>query len=73
MITRDYHAFRLHEALCDAEDVVGSVRAARKSESAEFIVGHGIIRNELIKLLETYNLSPTIQLRNSGVVVCEIE
>jgi hypothetical protein len=73
MIRRDYHAFRLHEALCDAEDVVGSIRSSRKTEDAEFIVGHGVIRNELVKLLEGYGLAPRVQLGNRGVILCTIE
>lgn len=73
MIRRDYHHFKLHEALQDVETLIGEVRTSGKSEDAEFIVGHGIIRNELTMLLANYGFTPTIQLRNSGVILCMIE
>lgn len=73
MIRRDYHAYRLQEALWDAEDIIGRVRSTRKSEDAEFIVGHGVIKGELLDLLESYGLNPSVQLGNTGVVICTIE
>lgn len=73
MIRRDYHTFRLHEALQDVESIIGTVRSSGKSEEAEFIVGHGVIRNELNYLLANYGLTPTIQLSNAGVIICTIE
>jgi hypothetical protein len=73
MISRDYHHHRLDEALRDAESVVAGVRLTRRSEDAQFIVGHGIIRTELKALLERYGLSPKIQIGNTGVLLCIIE
>lgn len=77
MIRRDYHKFKLHEALCDAEDVINAFRMNRRhkesTEDAEFIVGHGVIRIHLIKLLESHGLSPTPQLGNDGVILCLLQ
>lgn len=73
MIQRDYHSFTLLEALEDVNSIVGNVRLKGISEDVEFIVGHGIIKTELLKFLLAYDLSPTVQIGNSGVVLCTIE
>lgn len=77
MIKRDYHGFTLEQAMANAHDVVGFCRAQALRNSrpvdAEFITGHGIIRDELLKLLQSYGLTPNVQLGNTGVIVCVIE
>lgn len=73
MIKRDYHGFTLEQAMINAHDVVGLARAQRNPVDAEFITGHGIIRDELIKLLQSYGLTPSAQLGNTGVIICIIE
>lgn len=78
MITRDYHNYTVERALRDVDEVVTEVRMNRptkySTEDAEFIVGHGKIRDAIVKFLkEEYGLSPTVQLGNSGVIICTIE
>ncbi len=73
MIRRDYHHYSLQEAIRDAESLIAGIRMTMNTEYCEFIVGHGIIKDELISLLKAHGLEPTIQLGNSGVVLCEIE
>ena len=73
MTTIDYHHFALADALSNAERLVFVTRTKRQVIDAEFITGHGVIQTELMNLLKTLGLSPSIQLGNSGVVVCTIE
>lgn len=69
----DYHSYTVEDALAHAERLVFVTRTKRRKDDAEFITGHGVIQNELIERLKTLGLSPSIQLGNSGVVVCTIE
>lgn len=73
MITRDYHHYRLEEALADAEHVIGQVRMDNRQEQAEFVTGFGVIRQELFDLLERYSLEPTYKLNNAGTIIVTIE
>ena len=73
MIKRDFHGNKLEDALRQTEVIIGDVRTAGKTETAEFIVGHGVIRDELIQLLYDYSLNPNIKLGNSGVITVIIE
>jgi hypothetical protein len=73
MIKHDFHGNKLEDALRQADIAVGKVRQAGKTETAEFIVGHGVIRDELIQLLKAYGLNPTIKMGNSGVITVIIE
>jgi hypothetical protein len=77
MIKRDYHNFTLEQAMINAHDVIGLVRGANKkankAQDAEFIVGHGVIRDELVNLLQSYGLKPSTKLGNTGVIICLIE
>ena len=74
MINRDYHHHRLDEALSDAEHLIGVVRMDdRGPEQARFITGYGVIREELFKLLERYDLEPTYELSNPGAILVVIE
>lgn len=77
MIRKDYHHFKLHEAIQDVENTISAFRMNRmtkySTEDAEFIVGHGIIRDKLMEFLNAYGLSPTIQMGNSGVILCTLE
>lgn len=69
----DYHGWKLEPALRDVEGLVSSIRLNGQTQQAELITGHGIIQQEVINLLESYSLKPSIQLGNSGVVMVEIE
>ena len=55
MVVRDYHGFTLQQALTDVEDTISAVRTQEMHRGigtdAEFIVGHGVIREKLIELL----------------------
>jgi hypothetical protein len=80
MIRKDYHGFKLADALQDVHETISYVRGGggwthrrTLSTDAEFIVGHGIIRTEIVDLLKSYGLNPTIQLGNAGVILCTIE
>lgn len=77
MIKRDYHNTTLTDALQDAEEAISYVRMNRahatSTEDAEFIVGHGVIRAALIKLLAEHGITAKPQLGNAGVLVCVIE
>ena len=72
----DFHGYKLEQALNKAHQIIGEVRM-RKSAVAfvdvEFIVGHGVIRNELISLLKSYGIEAKPQLGNAGVILCHIE
>lgn len=73
MTTVDYHSFTLADALAHAERLVFVVRTKRRTDDVQFITGHGVIRTELMNLLQTFGLSPSVQLGNTGVVICTIE
>ena len=69
----DYHGWKTEAALQDIESVIGSIRKSGQSQQAELITGHGIIQDEVLKLLKSHSLEPSVQLGNSGVVVVVIE
>lgn len=69
----DYHHFLLADALAHAERFIYVVRSEHRTEDIHFITGHGIIQLELMSLLRAFGLCPSIQLGNSGVVICTIE
>lgn len=73
MIKRDYHTYTVDDALSNTEELIGYLRMNNRTEDVEFIVGHGNIRIALIDLLRSYGLNPTIQMGNTGVIVCAIE
>ncbi len=77
MIIKDYHGFTLKQALTDLEDTIAAVRTEELHRGigvdAEFIVGHGVIRDKLIELLKARGLTPEVMLGNDGVIVCVIE
>lgn len=74
MIKRDYHGFTVESALADLSYTISLVRQNRKIEDAEFITGHGIIAERIMNALRyTYKLTPSIQIGNSGVIICIIE
>jgi hypothetical protein len=73
MIRKDYHGFKLSEALRDLEQTVGYVRMKAKAEDAEIITGFGEIRSEVFSRLQEYGLNPSWKLGNNGTIVCVIE
>lgn len=73
MIRKDYHGFKLLDALHDLEQTIGYVRMKAKAEDAEIITGFGEIRSEVFSRLLDYGLSPSYKLGNNGTIVCVIE
>lgn len=73
MIKRDYHGFKLNDAIFDLEQVISRVRMSGKSEDAEIITGFGQIRSEIFSKLMDYGLSPSYKLGNNGTIICLIE
>ncbi len=71
--TRDYHGWKLEDAMFDIDRCVSTIREKRDCKDIQFITGHGIIQKEALDLLKAYGLKPTIQLGNSGVIVCMVE
>ena len=72
-ISRDYHGFRLDDALHDLELVVGDVRQAGKTEHTEFITGFGVIRGAVFSMLKVYGLEPAFKIGNEGTIIVTIE
>jgi hypothetical protein len=68
----DFHGWRHDDAIDEVHKIVGRIRLANKTETAEFITGYGSIRTELIRILEKYGLEPTVKLSNKGVIIVNI-
>ena len=73
VIRRDFHGFMLEDAKDAVHAIVGDVRSAGRTESAEFVTGHGVIQKDLLALLEQYGLSAMVSWSNSGVITVTIE
>jgi len=73
MITKDYHGYYLEDALISAEQLIGQIRMAGKTEQVEFITGFGVIRTELFGLLVKYSLEPSYKLNNAGTITVTVE
>lgn len=76
MIVIDFHGYSLEAAIIKAHDTVGQYRQTHRTGNpldVEFITGHGIIRHELVALLQRYGLTPRTKLGNTGCIICTIE
>jgi len=73
MITRDYHGWAHDDAVADAELTVGMVRIKGHIREAEFITGHGSIRQAVFDLLKEHDLTPHFKFGNTGTIVVTIE
>ena len=74
MIKRDFHGWLLDDAIQEIHNIVGDVRNGSKTEHAEFITGNGVIKSDIISLLNSeYGIKTNAQLGNSGVLVATIE
>lgn len=73
MTTVDYHNYSLADALAHAERLVFVTRTKRRTADVEFITGNGVIKTELMNLLKTLGLSPSVKLGNDGCIICIIE
>ena len=73
MIKRDFHGYELEDALDAVHFIIGDVRSAGRTESAEFITGHGVIQKELLALCKQYGLTANVSWSNTGVINVTIE
>lgn len=73
VIKRDFHGTRLEDAMSAVDKIISEVRTAGRTESAEFITGHGVIQIELLELCEQYGLEAAVSWTNSGVINVTIE
>ena len=73
MTTKDFHGYRLDDAIREAELIIGEVRMAKQSQHIQFITGHGSIKDALIALFDRYNLKAEISWSNSGMISVLIE
>ena len=72
MIKIDFHGKPLEDALLEVEKLIDGVRLNKKTEEAEFITGHGVIKKEIVKLLEGYEIEYEIGF-NQGIIKAVIE
>ena len=68
----DFHGVAHDDAIEEVHNIVGTIRLAERTVSVDFIVGHGSIREDLIKVLKDYKLEPTVKLNNRGVITVTI-
>ena len=73
VIKRDFHGYDLEDALDAVHFIIGDVRSAGRTESAEFITGHGVIQKELLALCKQYGLTANVSWSNTGVINVTIE
>jgi hypothetical protein len=73
MIKRDFHGYKLEDAIDAVHFMISDVRTAGRTESAELVTGHGIIQKELISLFEQYGLTANVSWSNSGAINVVIE
>lgn len=73
MITRDYHGFKVIEAINNLESLIDGVRQERKTIEVEVVTGFGQIRTEVFQKLLDYGLDPSYKLGNDGTIYCVIE
>ena len=69
----DFHGMSLEEAIAKIEQEIDNVRVSRKAEEYEFVVGYGIIRNELVKILRDYGIDHSVKLSKRGVITAVLE
>jgi hypothetical protein len=73
MIKRDFHGYKVEEAVRAVEDIIGQQRIKNTVTKAEFITGHGVIQKELLALCEEYGLEAHVSWANTGVICVTIE
>ena len=73
MIRKDYHGYKLEEALRDFEDIIGQCRVKNAYTKAEVVTGHGVIQKEILALCEEYGLEAHVSWANTGVICVTIE
>ena len=73
MIKKDFHGYRVGDAIIEAELLIGEIRMARQSQHIQFITGHGLIKDALIDLFDQYNLKAEVVWNNTGMISVLIE
>lgn len=68
----DFHGWSHDDAIEEVHKIVGRIRISNNTRSVDFIVGHGTIRKDLIRVLKEYKLDPQVKLNNSGVITVQI-
>jgi len=68
VIKRDFHGYKLEDAINAVHAIIGEIRTEGRVQPAEFITGHGVIQKELLALCEQYNLEARVSWTNSGVI-----
>jgi len=69
----DFHGVTLEEAINRVHILVGEARVLGTSGEYRFITGHGTIKKELVKVLESYKIEAREELGNSGVIRAYLE
>jgi len=73
MIERDFHGYKMHDAIHEVEMIIGDIRKRNVTETVRFITGIGIIQISISELLNSYHIGFTYQLGNQGVLIATIE
>jgi len=73
MIKRDFHGYKLEDAIRAVDVIIGECRTKGLCTGAEFVTGHGVIQKELLALCEQYGLDARVSWTNTGVINVTIE
>jgi len=73
MIRRDFHGWKLEDAVDEVHTIVGKVRLEGGTQHVSFVTGHGVIQKELLALFEQYGLTARVSWTNTGVITGTIE
>ena len=72
MIKRDYHLWKLEDAIRDVEHLIDRARMNKPIE-VELITGNGVIKSQLFHLFVEYGLEAKEKLGNPGVIIAYLE
>jgi len=73
MIKRDFHNWKLTDAVQEIHSIVGSIRTSKKPMQVELITGNGVIKVVAMEILESYKLVPVVRWGNSGTIDVVVE
>ena len=73
VIKRDFHGYKLGDAIAEMHVIIGEVRTEGGIQHAEIITGHGVIQTEILALCKYYGLDSRVSWSNSGVVNVTVE
>lgn len=72
MINIDFHGYSLEEAVSFLEKIINNHILKNELISYRLIVGHGVIKNKFLKILEEYDCEASIEIGNSGAIIAHI-